>query len=236
MFLKARKSDCKAKILLCGFPGSGKTYTALTLATTLAEGKKIAFIDTENGTSKLYSKEFDFDVLTLEKYSPIKFIEAIRHAAESPDYGAVVIDSFSHAWAGEGGVLDVAQGRFTGWKTAGDLQDRLITEIKKAPIHTIATVRLKEKFEQRAVNGKQEVVSLGIVPVQRGGVEYEFDWIGSLDRDTHEMSLVKTRCSALDGKTYAPHSDSFAHDVLTFLKDVDEDIETGAETKTASVK
>ncbi|HOV15135.1 MAG TPA: AAA family ATPase, partial [Spirochaetota bacterium] len=48
-FIKATKKQSKLRIALDGASGSGKTYSALTLASSLS--KKIAFIDTEKGSA-----------------------------------------------------------------------------------------------------------------------------------------------------------------------------------------
>src|SRR6266700_8374114 len=89
---------------LSGPAGSGKTYTALTLATALADGQGVALIDTEHGSASKYADLFSFDTLQLETFHPNKYIEAI-HEAEAAGYAVLVIDSLSHAWSGTGGLL-----------------------------------------------------------------------------------------------------------------------------------
>ena len=66
-FSKAIRQRVKIKVAISGPSGSGKTYSALKLATGLADGGKIAVIDTENGRASMYSDEFDFDVAEIQQ-------------------------------------------------------------------------------------------------------------------------------------------------------------------------
>jgi SpoVK/Ycf46/Vps4 family AAA+-type ATPase len=62
-FKRATKAQSKLRLCLVGPPGSGKTYTALSIARYL--GSNIAVIDTERGSASKYSDEFVFDALDL---------------------------------------------------------------------------------------------------------------------------------------------------------------------------
>lgn len=204
MFQKARKSQSKARICLLGPAGSGKTYTALTLASAL--GSRIAVIDTENASASKYADEFDFDVAVLNKYSPDNYIKAIQ-AAEAAGYDVLIIDSLSHAWSGPEGVLEIVDkaaakykdNRFSAWRDATPLHNKLFNTIITSGMHIIATMRTKTEWvlteDDRGRNVPKRV---GTAPVQRDGVEYEFDIVGELDID-HKLVIVKTRCRDLDG-------------------------------------
>ena len=91
VFTKATKTQAKLRLALDGPSGSGKTYTALTAATAMANGGKIAVIDTERGSASLYSDKFNFDVLELNTFSPEIYTKAIE-AAEEAGYSVIVID------------------------------------------------------------------------------------------------------------------------------------------------
>ncbi|SSS60281.1 hypothetical protein [Acinetobacter baumannii] len=76
-FTKAERKKAKLKLNLNGASGSGKTYSALVLASSL--GKKIAVIDTENESASLYANEFNFDTLPLKPpYSPERFAGVLK--------------------------------------------------------------------------------------------------------------------------------------------------------------
>ena len=65
-FKKATKKNAKLRLALFGVSGSGKSFSALRIATGLAgKNGKIAFIDTERGSASKYADRFDFDVCEL---------------------------------------------------------------------------------------------------------------------------------------------------------------------------
>jgi RecA/RadA recombinase len=94
---------------IAGASGSGKTYSALTLARGIANGTgRIAVIDTEAGRALHYApppsakadgvKTFDFLHLDFQPpFTPERYIEAIR-ACEEAGATVIVIDSMSHEW------------------------------------------------------------------------------------------------------------------------------------------
>ena len=105
MFQKAERKKARLRLALCGPAGSGKTYSALLIAQGL--GGRIALIDTEHESGSLYADLCEFDTASLTPpYTPEKYKNAIQ-AAEQAGYSVLIIDSFSHAWAGEGGLLDM---------------------------------------------------------------------------------------------------------------------------------
>lgn len=205
-FVKATKEQSKLRMALIGPSGSGKTYTALAIAKHLNLGK-IAFIDTERGSASKYAHEFDFDVLTLDPPFTIeKYIEAIRMAGDA-GYGVLIIDSLSHAWAGAGGMLEYVDNRkkssggkdgFSAWGDATPKQNHFIDSILGSNCHVIATMRSKMTYVQAKDErtGKTAIEKHGLQPIQRDGVEYEFDIIGDLD-EHNTLRITKTRASSL---------------------------------------
>ena len=104
-FKKAQRQKAKLRLALMGTSGAGKTYSALLIAQGI--GGKIAMVDTEQGSGELYSNLCDYDVCSIKPpFEPQKYIDAIK-SAEKAKYDVVIIDSLSHAWAGEGGLLDM---------------------------------------------------------------------------------------------------------------------------------
>ncbi len=206
-FQRATKFQSKLRLALAGPAGSGKTYTALTLATALADGQSVALIDTEHGSASKYADIFGFDTLQLETFHPNKYIEAI-HEAEAAGYAVLVIDSLSHAWSGVGGLLEVVENitkrsnsknSFNAWGEATPLQNRLIDTIIRSKLHIIATMRSKTEYiiEQNS-QGRTAPRKVGMAPVQRADVEYEFDVYADMDID-NTLIVHKSRCPALSG-------------------------------------
>lgn len=212
---KATKRERKLRMAITGPTGSGKTFTALNLARAL--GEKILLIDTERGSASLYSDEFTFDVIELDHFAPDEYTQAIR-MGEQAGYDVLVIDSLSHAWEGEGGVLDIAGGKFSGWKDATPAQNALIASILNCKMHVITTMRVKMEYsvEVDDKTKRQTVKKIGLAPIQKGGVEYEFDIVGELDW-AHTMVINKTRCRAIDGRTFRLPGADFMEPIKMWL-------------------
>ncbi len=209
-FTKAVKNQSKLRIALSGAAGSVKTYSALQLAKGI--GGRIAVIDTERGSASLYAGTFDFDVVKIEPpYSPEKYIEAIT-LAEKLEYSIIIIDSLSHAWAGSGGLLDIHDAiqksnkggnSFTAWKEITPIQNKLIDTITGSKCHIITTMRAKQDYVVEN-NGQRNIVrKVGLAPVQREGVEYEFTIFIELSQE-HVAVASKDRTNLFDGKYFVP--------------------------------
>src|SRR5437868_4709545 len=109
-FRPAVRENVPLIIVVAGGTGSGKTYTAMELATGMVEavapGKRFAVIDTENGRAKHYADRFQFDHGDLRAPFTPKAYEEATMAADAAGYPVIVTDSGSHEHAGEGGLLD----------------------------------------------------------------------------------------------------------------------------------
>jgi hypothetical protein len=226
MFTKATKKQAKLRLALIGVAGSGKTYTALSIAKNL--GSRIAVIDTERGSASKYSDVFAFDVLELDSFSPERYVEGIAEAGKA-GYEVLVIDSLSHAWAGNGGILefvdntkaaDRSVNNFSVWRKATPLHNKLVDSLLAAPLHLIVTMRAKTEYAQEKDErtGKTSVRKVGLQPVQRDGLEYEFDVVADLDPDNNFI-VTKTRCSALAGKVFSRAGSEVAEVLTGWLSD-----------------
>ncbi len=196
-FQKATREDAKLKIALTGPSGSGKTFSALRIATGI--GGPIALIDTENKSASLYSDEFEFDAANMTPpYHTTKYIHAIKFAIENK-YNVLIIDQISHAWAGEGGILqrkgevDAYGGNsFTNWNRFTPEQENFMQKILHADIHMIVTMRSKQAYVLTDENGKKVPKKVGLAPVQREGVEYEFTTVLDIAMN-HKAQATKDR-------------------------------------------
>lgn len=240
-FKKATKKQVKARIAIAGPSGSGKTYTGLVAATALAQGGQIAVIDTERGSASLYSDYFDFDVLELEPpFSPQVYKQAIR-AAEDAGYGVILIDSLSHAWEGEGGALDLADeatarqrtpNPYTAWRDVTPLHREMVDAILQSKAHVVATMRSKTEYAiEKDTNGKTNIRKVGMAPIQRAGMEYEFTVVGDMDVD-NKIVISKSRFAPLQGKVQAKPDVSFFKPFVDWLNSGDADVEAPKPTRT----
>lgn len=201
-FKPATREASFARIALTGPSGSGKTYTALTLAFALSD--KVAVIDTERGSASKYVglNDWAFDTLQPNSYSPLSLVEALGVAAGA-GYGVVVIDSLSHYWMGTDGMLEQVDRRsgankFTsGWKEVGPEEKKMIDALLSYPGHVIATMRVKTEYVlEENDKGKKEPKKVGLKPIQRDGVEHEFDVVGDMDH-RHVLTVSKSRVHTL---------------------------------------
>jgi len=206
---KAERTQLKLRLALMGPSGSGKTYSALALGSGL--GKKILLVDTENHSSSTYADEFGFDVINIDPpYTVDKYLMAMRMGV-AQKYDVIVLDSISHEWAGEGGLLEQknamdAKGgnQWTNWAKPTKEHEKFKSAILTVDAHLIATVRSKEEYVLEANSqGKMVPVKKGMGPVQREGIAFEFGVVFELDMK-HVATVTKTRLKFLDGKEFVP--------------------------------
>ena len=211
-FAPAVRKQMKARVAFAGPTGSGKTWTALQWATVLADGDPIAVIDTEHGSAAFYSDVFTFDTVQFKPpYHPERLVKLLGIVAEN-GYGVVVVDSLSHFWEGEGGTIDIADAAgqkargnsFAGWKVATPALRHLVDTMLAHPAHVLVTMRSKMEYVlETDSRGKQVPRKVGMAPVMRAGVEYEFTLVGDMDFD-HRLVISKSRCSALADEMVQP--------------------------------
>lgn len=194
---KSNRSQARIRIGVQGPSGSGKTYSSLLLAYGLCKDwSNIAVIDTENQSADLYSHLGDYNVVTLKApYSPERYIEAIQ-LCESKGMEVIIIDSLSHEWEGEGGILEIhslmAGNSFTNWSKITPRHNALIQKILTSNTHVIATIRSKQDYIITEKSGKSVPEKVGMKGVQRDGLEYDFTIMFELDI-YHNTQVSKDR-------------------------------------------
>ncbi len=208
-FEKANKMQARGRLALCGPSGSGKTYTALRVAQALKGEGKIAVIDTEFGSASKYANLWDFDVCELTNFAPEKYVDAI-HEAESAGYSVIIVDSLTHAWEGKGGILEQhdlasrssnSQNTYYAWREVTPEHQKLVEALVGCTSHLIGTMRTKTEYLVENKNGRQVPVKVGTKPVQRAGMEYEFDVVADLNLDL-DCTISKTRCPELSQQVF----------------------------------
>jgi len=204
---KAERRQVKLRLALTGVSGSGKSLGAINLAVGM--GKKFVIIDTEHNSADLYTRVAEYDVLMLDKpFTPEKYIQAINQC-ESLGYEIIIVDSLSHAWAGEGGALDMhdaatqasaSKNSYMAWKEITPWQNKLVNTIIQSPAHIITTMRVKTHYDIVDVGGKKRPIKIGLAPIQKEGLEYEFTVVLSMDKDSYLYSSSKDRTNIFEGK------------------------------------
>lgn len=195
-FRPAKRENVGLLIGLSGSSGSGKTFSALRLAMGLAGGKPIAVIDTEARRALHYADAFRFDHCELRApFRPDAYAEAIK-AADDAHYPVIVVDSASHEWAGEGGILDWQEDeldRMAGddWKKRESCKmaawikpkmshKAMIQKLLQVRAHLILCFRAEPKIEMVRKDGhwviepKQSPIGLdGWIPICEKNMPYE---------------------------------------------------------------
>lgn len=213
-FSEVTRAKSKARIAVTGPSGAGKSLSSLYLGYGISgDWSKVALIDTEHERGRFYADRTDlgtgrflYAALT-PPYSPQRYIEYVRSAAEAVgEDGVIIIDSFSHAWDNEGGVLEIksqiaqqkGKNDYTAWDEAGKIQNQLVNVILSVPCHTIITMRAKMAYAMELNDkGKNVPVKIGLAPVQRDNTEYEFDICFQISRD--HIATVSKDTTFLDG-------------------------------------
>lgn len=231
VFTPAKKVKAKLRLCLIGPAGTGKTKSALRIMEHLmGEGEKFALIDTEHASAAKYGKEHEFDHASLTDHSPAEYSKMIKEA-EAAGYSGLVIDSLSHAWMGTGGALEMVEAAsaqmrtgnsYSAWGKVTPVLRQLIETILGSSMHIIVTLRSKMEYvQEKDDRGKTVIRKVGMQPVMRDGIEYEFDLVGDLNQE-HQLVITKSRCGALDGKIVDKPGPEIAGALLAWLSDGDE--------------
>lgn len=193
----AQREKEKAIVGFIGPSGSGKTAGALLVAYGMMREaypdesdkevwSKIGVVDTEHRRAKLYAN-LQFDDVRIGSFKHIDFtppytteryqmaLEAIKEAGAE----VVIIDSLSHNWAGEGGIVEKhgeMQGNsFQNWGKLAPETTKLIKTLTQNDVHILATLRTKTEYVvEPNSEGKMAPRKVGTKPVQKDEMEYEF--------------------------------------------------------------
>ena len=221
---RAVRSQALARLALCGASGGGKTTGALLLARGMVEyllevgavpgglEGKIGVVDTERRSAALYAHLVPFDAIELTApYSPARYVGAMR-ALERAGCQVIILDQISHAWAGAGGILETvdlmrsrSSNQFEAWKDATPEQNQFVEDLLACRAHLICTMRAKtqyvmEEYTKRDGSKGNKPKKVGLAPVQRAGIEYEFTTMLDLDVEGNVARASKDRTGLFWGK------------------------------------
>jgi hypothetical protein len=204
---------------LYGPTGSGKTKSAILLASGLAPTGKVVVIDTEYPRASLHADDKDikaalpggFQVVAFDPpYTPKRMIEAID-TCEKAGFEVCIPDSLSDTWNGPGGCEDIKE-KTKGWATPKKENKRMMSRIKTSKMDIICCLKAHDKI--KIVEGdinpntgkpKQEYVSLGMQPEMEKNTLYPALVAFSIDQDTHVATMKKASVEALVPFFIEPH-------------------------------
>lgn len=216
---KASRKKAKLRLGIAATAGAGKTMGSLLVAFGLTgDWGKVGLVDTESGSGELYVDHKVPGTTTVigeylywridPPYTIAKYIEG-QKALEEAGCEAIVLDSTTHAWAGAGGLLD-KQGKiaaksgnsYTAWRDVTPDHNLFVETMLSSPAHIIATMRSKTEYVLET-NEKGRIVprKIGMAPVQREGMDFEFTVMLDIDAN-HMASATKDRTSLFDGEFF----------------------------------
>ncbi|MBD9540144.1 hypothetical protein IB276_11835 [Ensifer sp. ENS04] len=231
-FTDAVRDDTSLLIAIAGASGSGKTFSALTMATGLANGEPIYAIDTEAKRMLHYADQFTFKHMDMKPpFTPEAYIEAIQKA-ERAGAKVIIIDSTSDEYEGVGGLQEMHDeevarlarkpyDKLEGWeidkfnapawkvpKTRH--KTRLMSPLRQVRAYIIFCLRAEEKikfvkvFDERSNREKTAIESAGWVPICEKRFMYEMTMSFTVTPDNPGVPLIENG-QAVHGKIQSQH-------------------------------
>lgn len=178
-FAPAQRRDTHLLIALAGASGSGKTFSAMRLATGICGDKPFAVIDTEAGRALHYADQFTFRHADFAPpFTPERYLEAVK-AAEKDGFEAIVVDSMSHEFDGEGSIMEAAEASGIkgpgAWKDPKMRHKKMMNAFLQVRTHLIFCLRAEEKIDMSKKDDRGRVIveNAGWHPIQEKRFMYE---------------------------------------------------------------
>lgn len=221
-FEPMQREASKLSVAVFAPSGAGKTTAAFKIAmgirNKLYPGEKLEdiglFIDTERRSStKSVGRSIGGDVLEpMEMYSfeppfdVLKLQELFDYAITQCHKKIIVVDSYTAFWSGSEGILervaeyDVNNGAskkmYGGWSEKEIVHKKNVLKnlMSNSAAHVIMCFRAKTEYViEMNERGKQQPKAIGVKEDMQSDVRYEFDSVLSLDKETHNVEVVKDR-------------------------------------------
>lgn len=189
-FRPALRTQTPLMVGIAGPSRSGKTFSALRIATGLAQGKPIVLIDTEARRGLQYADRFKYLHGDFEApFSPARYTEAVAQAMQL-EPAVIIVDSASHMHEGPGGVLEMHDREldkragddykkrermtFSAWIEPKHQVNQFVNTMLQTPVHFIFCFRAKDKL--KIVKG-EEPTHMGWTPIITDRFEYEMSFL-----------------------------------------------------------
>ena len=209
---KAKRSAVKIRMSVAAPTGFGKTIAALLIAYGICKDwSKIAVVDTENESASLYSEHTikktgffigEFNTIPLSPpFTAEKFTQAIK-VCENAGMEVIILDSITHVWSGEGGLLDDNNklgGSFQSWAKTTPRYQKWLNSILHSSCHVITTNRKKQGYNIITEGNKTKVEKVGMEDEIRNGYDYEMTVAFDIMNKEHLCFASKDRTGLFDG-------------------------------------
>ena len=200
----ATRKKVKLRLNIASPSGFGKTYGALLIAYGITGNwETISVIDSENDSASLYAHLGSFKTLRLDPpYTPQRYIEAIK-ICEKAGTEVIIIDSITHLWKGEGGILEYQNslgGKYQDWAKATPIYQKWLNTILQSTSHVITTNRKKQGYNMITEGNKTKVEKAGLEDEIRSGYEYEMAIALEIINENHLAKASKDRTGLFANK------------------------------------
>lgn len=236
-YVDAVRHNTNLLIAFAGPTGSGKTYTALEVASGLAgDGGVVGVLDTEAGRATHYADMFKFKHLDLQApFTPQRFLAAIK-SAEERGFAVLVVDSASDEYEGPGGLADMHDAAMVRMARKESIEDLdawqvdklnapawsgpktahkriLMSALRHMRMHLIFCLRAEEKIEFVKVteDGKEKtkIRPRGWVPICEKNFMYDMTMSFVMNHENPGVPLMNDRGLPLHGKLQEQHRHAF---------------------------
>lgn len=176
------RGGMKLLISLFGLSETGKTYSALKLAAGIEpDPRKRGLLDTEGGErGRAYVDAIEggymYGALTAP-FTPERYMEALSDFVAA-GVTTLVVDSVSHAWFAEGGVLDMVEqatekNDLAKWAKPKRRLGKLTRQWLGCGLHLILCSRGKQPLIEEMVDGRKKLTPGPIVPIQEKSLRFD---------------------------------------------------------------
>lgn len=229
LFQKAEAGHSFLKAGIMGLAGSGKTYTAASIAIGLVGYMKergvtpknvVAFIDTENGAAWLTPrfKEVGIELMVARTRSLTDLRDSIEWAQQNAD--VLIIDSITHFWTVYCDEYAKRKNRkrgleFSDWnEVKREWRHNFTDRYLNSSLHIVMCGRQGYEYDMETNQaGKKELIKTGVKMKAEGETGFEPSLLiameqeqimeaGELKHIVRSAMVLKDRSTKLDGKEF----------------------------------
>jgi len=213
----AARQSARLLIGMFSESGSGKTLSSLLLARGIAgPSGKIIMGDTESGRGEFYADQIagGYEVIPMDApFSPARGVSMLE-TMERMGAAVGIIDSVSHFWEGQGGVLDLAGDNEDAgkkglaiWRKPKLEHSKFVLKMMQAKMTLIVCMRAKFKSRQvKNAKGFSEIVKdEHLTPIQADDFLFELTLHMQVNPD---HSIIVTKKGRADLRACLPPDNS----------------------------